>query len=82
MLRKWLEQPAEIAVFTEELGAWGETPALPTDDRSRRSRGSWLDAVAGLVAESENAAGEAILSLKADDNGLYGLFRDVHVRED
>ncbi|MCM2401580.1 hypothetical protein NBH20_10470 [Rhizobium sp. S153] len=42
-----------------------------------RPRGSWLDAVAGSLPASQDMTREAIVSLNADDNGVYGLFRDV-----
>lgn len=81
MLRNWLEQPATAtAVFAEGCSAWDE-PFPPIREQSQRPRGSWLDAVAGSLSASQEPTGEAIVSLNADDNGIYGLFRDIIVKE-
>nr|WP_145959095.1 hypothetical protein [Rhizobium sp. ACO-34A] len=81
MLRNWLEQPAtETAVFAEGRSAWDE-PFPPMREQSQRPRGSWLDAVAGSLSASQELTREAIVSLNADDNGVYGLFRDIIVKE-
>lgn len=81
MLKNWLEQPAtETAVFAEGRSAWDE-PFPPIREQSQRPRGSWLDALAGSLSASQGPAREAIVSLNADDNGVYGLFRDIIVKE-
>lgn len=77
MLRNWLEQPAtETLAFAEGHSAWDE-PFPPEGEQLLRPRGSWLDAVAGSLPASQDMTREAIVSLNADDNGVYGLFRDV-----
>lgn len=81
MLRNWLERPATgAAVFAEGRGAW-DAPFAPAQEQPLRPRGSWLDAVAGSSSASQDVAREAIVALNSDDNGVYGLFRDVIIKD-